>query len=111
VGNLSALVIYKFTGGFNVFHALALYSLFNVTMALRPMLVRPRPYQWRRIHYMWVSWSYAGLGAAAVTETLLRVVGLPGWMSAAIGTPPVVLLGWWLIERHAPAARPMSEAR
>ena len=109
-GNLSALFIYKFTGGFNVFHALALYSLFNVTMALRPMLARPRPYQWRRIHYQWVAWSYVGLCAAATTEALLRLVGLPGWLSAAVGTPPVVLLGWWLIYRFAPPLRPRSAA-
>ena len=108
VGNLSALAIYKFTGGFNVFHALALYSLFNISMALRPMLVRPRPYQWRRIHYQWVAWSYVGLCAAAVTEALLRVVGLPGWMSAAVGTPPVVLIGGLLIRRFAPPLRPAA---
>jgi uncharacterized membrane protein len=109
-GNLSALAIYKFTGGFNVFHALALYSLFNVSMALRPMLVRPRPHQWRRIHYQWVSWSYVGLCAAAVTELLLRVFGLPGWLSAGVGTPPVVLSGWLLIKRFAPPLRPPGAA-
>jgi hypothetical protein len=75
-------------------------------MALRPMLVRPRPYQWRRIHYQWVAWSYVGLCAAAVTEALLRIVGLPGWVSAAVGTPPVVLIGGLLIRRFAPPLRP-----
>lgn len=105
VSNLSALTIYEFTGYFNVFHALALYSLFNVSMALRPMLANPRPHQWRSIHYNWVAWSYAGLSAAAVTEFLLRVVMLPGWTSAALGTPPVILLAWPLIRRYAPARR------
>src|SRR5215470_3249861 len=37
VTNVSALLIYRFTGRFNVFHALALFSLFSVGMALRPM--------------------------------------------------------------------------
>ncbi len=106
VNNVSALTIYQFTGAFNVFHALALYSLFCVVMALRPMLVKPRPYQWRSIHYQWVAWSYAGLCAAASTEFLLRVILLPGWVSAALGTPPAILGGWVLIRKFAPARRP-----
>ena len=110
IGNLSALVIYKFSGGFNIFHAFALYSLFNVGMALRPMLIHPRPYQWRRIHYQWVAWSYVGLSAAAVTEALLRIVGLPGWLSPMVATPPVIILGWVLIYRFAPPLRPPRPA-
>jgi uncharacterized membrane protein len=106
VNNLSALTIYLFTGGFNVFHALALYSLFNVTMAMRPMLANPRPFQWRRIHYMWVAWSYAGLFAAAITEFLVRVAHVPGWQGAAFGTPPAIIVASILIPRFAPPLRP-----
>ena len=106
LSNLMAFTIYQFSGHLNVFHALAAYSLVCVAMALRPMLTRPRPYQWKRIHYQWTAWSYVGLWAAAVTEFLLRVVLLPGWLSAAIGTPPVVALGGWLIYRFAPPRRP-----
>lgn len=106
VNNGSALTIYQFTGSFNVFHALAIYSLFCVVMALRPMLIHPRPYQWRSMHYQWVAWSYAGLCAAASTEFLLRVIHLPGWFSAILGTPPAILGGWVLIRKYAPARRP-----
>lgn len=106
VNNVSALTIYKFTGSFNMFHALALYSLASVALAIRPMLVTPRPYQWRRIHYQWVAWSYAGLCAAALTEFLVRVVLLPGWLGAAFGTPPPILLGGLLIRHFAPPLRP-----
>jgi hypothetical protein len=70
------------------------------------MLVRPRPHQWRLIHYHWVCWSYAGLSAAAITEFLVRNAGLPGWLSAGVGTPPVILIGWLLIRRFAPPPRP-----
>ena len=105
VNSVTALTIYRFTGGFNVFHVLALYSLFNVGMALRPMLAHPRPHQWLRIHYHWVAWSYVGLSAAAVTEFLVRVLFLPGWFSAGVGTPPVMLLGWLVIRRFAPSPR------
>jgi hypothetical protein len=106
VSNLSALVIYQFTGGFNIFHALALYNLLGISLALRPMLQTPRPYQWRRIHYHWVAWSYAGLCAAAATEFLVRVTLLPGWLGALVGTTPVMLLAAWLIRRFAPPPRP-----
>jgi hypothetical protein len=110
VNGVSALAIYRLSGTFNVFHALALYSLFNITMALRPTLTRPRPYQWLSIHYQWIAWSYAGLCAAAVTEFLLRVIGLSGWVSAALGTPPVILLGGVLIRRFAPRPRTPAAA-
>jgi uncharacterized membrane protein len=102
VANLSALTVYEFNGRFNTFHVFALISLVSVTMALRPMVAKPRPIHWRRIHYYWVSWSYVGLAAAAVTEFLLRIVEVPGGLSAVVGTPPVILLGAWLIPRYAP---------
>jgi uncharacterized membrane protein len=106
VSNFSALIIYKFTGGFNLFHALAIYNLLSVALAIRPMVRTPRPYQWRRIHYQWVAWSYAGLCAAAATEFLVRVILLPGWLGALVGTPPVILLATWMIRRFAPPLRP-----
>ena len=105
VNNVTALTVYQFTGGFNIFHALAIYSLFSIGMALQPMLVSPRPWQWRRKHYMWTAWSYAGLSAAAVTEFLVRVIHVPGWLSAPLGTPPVVLIAALLINRYAPPLR------
>lgn len=108
VSNLSALAIYEFTGGFNIFHVLALYNLLGITLAIRPMLQAPRPFQWRRIHYHWVAWSYAGLCAAAATEFLLRVVHLPAMSSTMLGTPPVLLVAAWLIRRHAPPMRPAA---
>lgn len=110
VNNVTALTVYQFTGGFNIFHALAIYSLFSIGMALRPMLASPRPWQWRRQHYMWTAWSYAGLTAAAVTEFLVRVAHVPGWLSAPLGTPPVILLASLLINRYAPPLRPAPAA-
>src|SRR5258708_487467 len=61
VTNLSALFIYRFTGGFNLFHGLAIVNLFSVAMALKPMIQKPRPKNWLRTHYMWILWSYVGL--------------------------------------------------
>lgn len=45
VNGFSALTIYRFTGSINVFHALPQYSLVSVGLALRPMLVSPRPFE------------------------------------------------------------------
>jgi uncharacterized membrane protein len=106
VNNLTALTVHEFTGGFNFFHGLAIYSLVSIALAIRPMLVTPRPWQWKRIHYMWTAWSYAGLMAAGVTEFLLRVVHISGLLAAPLGTPPVILAAWFLIRRHAPPLRP-----
>ena len=100
--NLSALLIYRFTGRFNVFHALALFSLFSVGMALRPMLQKPRPANWLLTHYMWILWSYVGLWAATVTEILVRVVRVSGWTSAAVGTALVMAIGAGCIVKFAP---------
>lgn len=111
VSNVTALTVYEFTGRFNIFHALAIYNLVGVSLALRPMWMRPRPYQWRRMHYMWIAWSYAGLCAAAVTEFLLRVAHVPGMLSALFGTPPVILLAWFLIRRYAPVVCALQEPR
>ncbi|HVX87688.1 MAG TPA: DUF2306 domain-containing protein [Gemmatimonadales bacterium] len=105
VSDLTALTVYEFTGGFNVFHALALYSLVCLGLALRPMLTTPRPFQWRRVHYLWIAWSYAGLSAAAATEFLVRVAHMEGWLASVVGTLPVIGIGAFLIGRFAPPRR------
>ena len=110
VNNVTALAIYRFTGGFNVFHALATYSLISVALALRPMLITPKPLNWYRMHYMWMSWSYVGLSAAAATEFLVRVMYVPGWLGAVAGSLPVGFIGGWLVMRNAPPMKRAVEA-
>ena len=58
---------------------------------------------------MWMSFSYAGLSAAALTEFLLRVVHMEGWMSAAVGTIPVMGIGSVLIFKFAPPMRQVEK--
>lgn len=69
------------------------------------MLITPRPYQWRRIRHRWTAWSYLGLSAAAVMEFLERVAHVPGWPSAPLGTPPVILGAGAPIRHYAPSPR------
>jgi hypothetical protein len=102
ITNVSALRVYEFTGGFHVFHALALVSLLTLAMTLRGMLAPPRPAQWRTTHYYWVAWSYAGLSAAGMTEFLARGLLLPGWTTAAAGSAVILLPAALIISRHAP---------
>jgi uncharacterized membrane protein len=106
VADLSILTVYRFNGRFNAFHVGAIVNLFCLAMALRPMLAKPRPVQWRLTHYMWVSWSYVGLLAAALTEFLIRTrpfgVGAAP-IAATVGASLVVgVVGAVLIQRFRP---------
>lgn len=101
------LTVFRFNGHFNVFHVGAFANLLCIAMALRPMLVRPRPPQWKLTHYMWICWSYVGLLAAALTEFIIRTQPLPGRgatiLATVLATSAVCGVGAWLIRRHRPA--------
>jgi uncharacterized membrane protein len=69
--NAAALSIYELTGHFEIFHALAVLSLFTTMMGLAAVIFRRG--DWVRHHYRWMGWSYFGLLAAAFAETMVRV--------------------------------------
>ena len=69
--NASALAIYRLTGQFEPFHALALFSLATVVHGMMPAL-RRRP-GWLMAHYWSMAWSYLGLLAAACSEIVVRL--------------------------------------
>jgi uncharacterized membrane protein len=71
ITNVSALGIYRLTGTFNPFHALALISLAIMTRGVVAVL-RRRP-GWLARHYYCMAWSYIGLLAAACAEVIARV--------------------------------------
>ena len=108
--DLAILTVYRFNGHFNVFHVGALVNMFCVGMALRPMLVRPRPRQWKLIHFMWIAWSYVGLLCAALTEFIIRTQPLPGRgatiLATILATSFVGLVGAFLIYKFKPAPVP-----
>ena len=105
-GDLAILTVYRFNGHFNAFHVGALANLLCIGMALQPMLARPRPLQWRLKHYMWISWSYVGLWAAALTEFIVRTQPLSGKgasiVATILATSLVCAIGAWLIGRNRP---------
>lgn len=106
VADLSILSVYRFNGRFNAFHVGAIVNLLCLWMALHPMLASPRPLQWRLKHYMWVSWSYVGLLAAALTEFIIRTQPLGSDGAAILATvfasTVVGVVGAVLIQRFRP---------
>jgi uncharacterized membrane protein len=103
--NLSALAIYRLTGHFEAFHALALLSLALLARGIAAALAR-RP-GWLSIHYQFMAWSYVGLLAAAASEIIVRLgakFGLIGgpWQIIAAGVAVAVVataLGFALLPR------------
>ncbi|HEX4269998.1 MAG TPA: DUF2306 domain-containing protein [Rhizomicrobium sp.] len=71
VTNISALTIYHLTGHFGLFHVLALLSLAYTLGGLALPVLRPQG--WLAMHVRWMSWSYLGLLAATLNETLVRL--------------------------------------
>ena len=71
--NGTALALYNLTGGFNTFHALAMFSLATVAAGVVQVLCRRRWRLWLWRHYQYMAWSYVGLLAATVNEGFVRV--------------------------------------
>lgn len=108
--NATALMIYDLFDGFGIFHYAALVSLATLLMGFIPVF-RKRPGNWIEWHYMGMTWSYVGLSAAALAETLTRlpmfwpqiVEVIPGhffWNAVGVGTFIVCGVGWYLINKR-----------
>ena len=69
--NLTALGVYRLTGQFGPFHALALVSLAVVNRGIAAAIRRGPG--WLVTHYYFMAWSYIGLLAAACTEVMARM--------------------------------------
>lgn len=74
VMNLTALSHYTFTGGFNMFHAFAIFSTATIVPAI--WLIWKAKKTGKKAYYMGhgitMIWSYFGLFAALVSETATR---------------------------------------
>lgn len=101
----AAMLLYRFTGGFNAFHVGAIVNLAAITAAMIPMLMSPRPPAWKQLHYHFMSWGFVGLMAAATTELIVRSTALThgqAWAVSAAVTGMVMLIGAYLIRRYRP---------
>jgi uncharacterized membrane protein len=102
----AAMLLYRFTGAFNIFHVGALVNFVFVIIAIVPVLRTPRPVGWKHWHYHFIAWSYVGLIAAASTEIIVRLSqpatrGL-AWSITAGVTALVTAIGYVLIQRYRP---------
>jgi uncharacterized membrane protein len=128
--NGTALLIYRLFGRFGPFHAGAIFSFITVVagtaaaLGVRRARARRDPVARARAlerHYQWMTWSYVGLAAAAVSETATRLPALrprPGQgmafgITVAVATLLVVGIGAQLIRRRRTALlapyRPAAE--
>jgi uncharacterized membrane protein len=108
VADGAAMLIFQFTGRFNILHAGAILNLVCVVLAVVPVLRSPRPANWRNQHYYWMGWSYVGLLSAAVTELLVRSIHPAtrgeAWAVTAAMSLIVTVIGYVLIERYRPTS-------
>lgn len=74
--NAAALGIYHLTGHFNLFHITAILSLVLVMVGWMQVMFRRRWRKWLYRHYVYMSWSYVALVAAAFNESFVRVAPL-----------------------------------
>jgi uncharacterized membrane protein len=104
----AAMLIFQFTGRFNILHVGAMTNLACIIAAMVPVLRSPRPSNWRNQHYYWVSWSYVGLLAAATTELVVRGSHLAtiqqAWTATAATSVIVTAIGYILINRYRPGS-------
>ena len=100
--NISALGIYRITGGFGPFHFGALLGL--ATIAAGVLLLRLWKVGGLYGHAYCMLWSYLGLLAAAVSEFATHVLDWPS-SSGVMGTSlAVFIVGGVIVHRCGPAA-------
>lgn len=108
----TAMLIFQFTGSFNILHTGAIANLVCIVAAIIPVLRNPRPSNWKIQHYTWMSWSYVGLLAAAATELAVRRGHLAArgqaWAVTAATSVVVTAIGYVIINRYRPVSRSHS---
>jgi uncharacterized membrane protein len=90
VVNVTALCIYRLTGGFNLFHALSIVILVMVVIGLAQVARRSRPRRWLWRHYQYMCWSFVGLLAATNNEAFIRVPALVGLAERTTRALPLI---------------------
>jgi uncharacterized membrane protein len=89
---VTSFLIYDLFGGFGVFHWAAVVSTITLGCGLAAVLfVRPRR-GWLQLHLNFMSYSYLGLVAAAVSEATVRLPIVP-FIARTFGTSIVLAFG------------------
>ena len=100
--NVTALSIYDLFGGFGPFHVFALISLATVMLGVLTAWRRKPTGGWIEAHAYWMTWSYVGLVAAAVSETATRYLDFDFGLTVGIATAIVIAGGAILIQKNVP---------
>lgn len=113
----TSLVIYRLTGHFGPFHVAALVAALTLAGGLWTVLARRPRKAWIGAHATWMSWSYIGLAAALVAESMTRWIvpvvephlesgPLWGafWGTALLASLAVMAVGAHLVRRRLPAS-------
>ena len=111
----AAMLVYQFTGQFNILHIGAIMNLICIVAAIIPVLRQPRPPNWKIQHYYWMSWSYVGLLTAAATELAVRTSHLAtqqqAWAVTAAMSVLVTSIGYVIIHRYQPISSSSAAER
>ncbi len=98
--NLSGFGIYNF-GGFSLFHAFILLSLFSIAMGILPAIRRKND-QWLYNHFYFMNWSVVGLYCAFWAEIGVRLFDMRYfWWVVMLATMLTSTLGAIVINREA----------
>jgi uncharacterized membrane protein len=112
VADGTAMLVYQFSGRFNLFHVGAIANFVCIVLAIVPLLRSPRPVFWRITHYYFIAWSYVSLMSAGATEIAVRLAPLT--TRGQIGFAAFVLsivtmaIAYVVIEKHRPPAETPS---
>jgi uncharacterized membrane protein len=112
---VTAFSIYDLTGNFGPFHVAASLSAVTLSAGLYFVLARRPKYNWIEWHAHWMSWSYIGLIAALIAESLTRFI-MPRvallleehelrnvfWSIVVVSALGTFAFGWWLVRTKLP---------
>ena len=112
----TSLSLYRLTGRVTPFHLAAVVAGGTLLAGMWSVLLRRPKKGWIHAHATWMAWSYVGLLAALVAESLTRFAmpALAGvlergalwpvfWTLVALGSVATFGAGAWLIRTRLPA--------
>lgn len=100
--NATSFVLYDLLGRWGPFHSLAVVNLVTLACGMAVVWLK-RPRGWLGLHGRCMSWAYAGLLAAFVSEMAVRVPGV-GFLPGVVGGSLAVIgIAAVLIHTRVPA--------
>lgn len=90
--NITALMIYRLTGSFGLFHAFAIWGIVAITIGFASAFFRKPAKNWLVFHYYFMYWSVIALYAAFAAEMAVRVPEKPFWTMVGIASGAVSVI-------------------